>query len=35
VREDTETAGVRLLDEFNGHPSIRGLISNGYQVLTF
>jgi hypothetical protein len=24
-----------LIDEFEGHPSVRKLISNGYQVLTF
>lgn len=26
---------VRELDEFDGHPSVRKLISNGYQILTF
>ncbi len=26
---------VPLMDEFDGHPSIRKLLSNGYHVLTF
>jgi len=35
VREDIEAAGVRLLDDFNGHPSIHTMVSDGYHVLTF
>lgn len=35
VKEDIEGTEVDLLDEFDGHPSIRTLISNGYQIITF
>lgn len=35
VKEEIEGTDVELLDEFDGHPSVRKLISNGYQVLTF
>jgi hypothetical protein len=35
VKDDIENSDVDLLDEFDGHPSVRKLISNGYQVLTF
>jgi hypothetical protein len=35
VREDVEKSGVPLLDEFDGHPSIRSLIADGYEVVTF
>jgi hypothetical protein len=35
VKDAIERTDVELLDEFDGHPSIRKLISNGYQVLTF
>lgn len=28
-------AGVKLLDEFHGHPSIRSLVNRGYQIITF
>lgn len=30
-----EHAGVKLLDEYRRHPSIRGLLVEGYQVLTY
>ncbi|MPZ00981.1 MAG: hypothetical protein GEU97_24050 [Actinophytocola sp.] len=34
--EDTvEDAHVHLLDEYEGHPSIRTLVNDGYQVITF
>lgn len=32
---DVTEAGVTLLDEFEGHPSIRSLVDQGYAVLTF
>lgn len=34
---DHELTGtdVHLLEEFEGHPSIRGLVNQGYTVLTF
>ena len=35
VKEEIEHTDVELLDEFDGHPSVRKLISNGYQILTF
>lgn len=28
-------AGVKLLDEFHGHPSIRGMVNRGFQIITF
>ncbi|HCN82915.1 MAG TPA: hypothetical protein DIT07_04745 [Sphingobacteriaceae bacterium] len=34
VAEEVEKSGVVLMDEFNGHPSVRGLITEGYQVIT-
>jgi hypothetical protein len=27
--------GIALLDEYEGHPSVRRLIADGYQVITF
>lgn len=30
-----EEAGVRLLDEYERHPSFRSLLHDGYQVITF
>ena len=35
VKDAIENTDIDLLDEFDGHPSVRKLISNGYQVLTF
>jgi hypothetical protein len=35
VRDGVEAAGVELLDEYKGHPSIRRLIADGYEVVTF
>ena len=35
VKESVEANDVELLGEFDGHPSIAGLIDEGYQVLTF
>ena len=35
VKEEIERTEVDLLDEFDGHPSVRKLVSNGYQILTF
>jgi hypothetical protein len=35
VKDEIENSPVDLLDEFDGHPSVRKLISNGYQILTF
>jgi hypothetical protein len=35
VTEQIEQAGIPLLDEYEQHPSIRGLLADGYQVVTF
>jgi hypothetical protein len=35
VKEQVEQSGVELLDEYSGHPSLRQLVQDGYQVLTF
>jgi hypothetical protein len=32
---DVQDAGVKLLDEYKRHPSIRGLMADGYQLLTY
>lgn len=35
VKDAVLSAGVTLLDEFEQHPSLRRLVSQGYQVITF
>jgi hypothetical protein len=35
VADEVEAAGVPTADEHNGHPSIRGLVEDGYEVITF
>jgi hypothetical protein len=35
VKDAIERTDVKLIDEFGGHPSVRKLISNGYEILTF
>ena len=35
VDEAIDDAGVVQLDDHDGHPSIRGLVANGYEVITF
>jgi hypothetical protein len=35
VRAKLEAAGIPLLSEFDDHPSLRRLIQDGYQLLTF
>jgi hypothetical protein len=35
VKDQVEAAGVGLLDEYKGHPSVRQLIVDGYGVVTF
>ena len=35
VEEQVERTGVTLLDEYEGHPSLRTLIRDGYAVVTF
>lgn len=35
VKEAVRSAGVALLGEFDGHPSLRERVARGYQVITF
>ena len=35
VKDEVEAAGVGLVDEYKGHPSVRQLITDGYEVVTF
>lgn len=35
VREEIEASSVPLLDEHNGHPDVHGLVTEGYQIITF
>lgn len=35
VTDQVKEAGVTLLDEYENHPSVRSLVQDGYQVITF
>jgi hypothetical protein len=35
VREEVEASGVPLLTEYRGHQSLRKLVVEGYQIITF
>lgn len=35
VTEEVKKGGVPLISEFQGHPSFRNLINEGYTILTF
>ncbi len=35
AKEQVQATGIKLLSDFDDHPSIRNLIVNGYQVITF
>ncbi len=35
VKEEVENLGITLLDEYKGHPSIRTLVEQGYEIVTF
>ncbi len=35
VKDKVEACGVRLAGDFEGHPSFKKLVSEGYQVITF
>lgn len=35
VKETIKTSGFHLMEEYEGHPSIRKLVNEGYQVITF
>ncbi len=35
VKYQVEKSGIPFLDEYDGHPSLQKLVSQGYQVITF
>lgn len=35
VKDQVEEIGVRLLEDYEGHPSLRSLVNDGYAVVTF
>lgn len=35
VKEEVEQSGIPLLGEYEGHPSVRNLVTQGYQIITF
>lgn len=35
VNEAVENSGITLLDEYEGHPSVRSFVADGYEVITF
>ena len=35
VKDQVVTCGVKLAGEYDGHPSFKKLVSQGYQVITF
>jgi hypothetical protein len=35
AEEGVKHAHIQLLDEYQGHPSVRDLVASGYQVITF
>lgn len=35
VKDQIEASSVKLLSDYRGHPSLHGLVSQGYQVITF
>jgi len=35
VNDAVADTGVTLLDEYDGHPSVRSLVDDGYEVITF
>lgn len=35
VEDPVEESGVERLDEYEGHPSIHALVSDGYEIITF
>ena len=35
VKDEGQESGVELLEEFEGHPSLAKLVTQGYQVITF
>lgn len=35
VKDEVKEAGVSLISEFEGHPSLRARVADGYEVVTF
>ncbi len=35
VEEEVRASGIPLMEEYKGHPSLKRLISEGYQIITF
>lgn len=35
VLEDIQQTDIKLLDDYDDHPSLRGYLSRGYQIVTF
>lgn len=35
VKEAVRGSGIRLMSEYEGHPSLRQRVANGYEVITF
>lgn len=35
VKDEIEESRIDLLDEYQGHPSVRELVAEGYEVLSF
>lgn len=35
VKDAIQECKIKLLEEFEGHPSISGLVHQGYQIITF
>ncbi len=35
VKEEVQESGITLMEEYEGHPSLAKLVSQGYQVITF
>lgn len=34
AEEGVRKAGIPFLEDYNGHPSVRGLVQDGYQIIT-
>jgi hypothetical protein len=35
VGDEVDDSGVARMDEYDGHPSVRSLVEEGYEVITF
>ncbi|MEX2589195.1 MAG: hypothetical protein WD334_03260, partial [Chitinophagales bacterium] len=34
AEEDVKKSGVSFLEDYKGHPSVRNLVNDGYQIIT-